>query len=334
MLGGTGDWRPSAGWPVLALRARLLACTRDFFAARGVTEVETPALVRHAVTDPHLANIATRPGGQRGEAWWLHTSPEFHMKRLLAAGAPDIYQVCKVFREGERGRRHEPEFTMIEWYRRGLDLDDMIAETAALIASLAEAADQSAGPVTVLRYPELVAGAIGVDPLASPVALLRERVCAALGPEQVDPALAAALGDDADSWLDLLMSHRVMPALPADRLVVIRDYPASQAALARLDPADPRVAQRFELFWQGLELANGYQELADAGEQRRRFAVDRARRTALNRPDVEPDPQLLAALEAGLPDCAGVAVGFDRVMMAITGEADIAAVTSFGGDRR
>lgn len=330
MPGSGDDWRPSASWPRLALRAGLLARARAFFAARGVTEVETPALVRHAVTDPHLANIAVRPGA----AWWLHTSPEFHMKRLLAAGAPDIYQVCKVFRDGERGRRHEPEFTMIEWYRRGLDLDGMIAETAALVADLAGAAGQATGPVLVLRYPELVAGATGIDPRDAPAALLRERISAALGPDVVDPALAAALGDDSDSWLDLLLSHRVLPGLPADRLAVIRDYPASQAALARLDPGDPRVALRFELFWRGLELANGYHELADPAEQRRRFAADRARRAALGRPDVEPDPQLLAALDAGLPDCAGVAVGFDRLLMAITGEADIAAVTSFGGERR
>lgn len=316
------------------MRARLLAHARGFFAARGVTEVETPALVRHAVTDPHLANIAACPAGRAGTAWWLHTSPEFHMKRLLAAGAPDIYQICKVFRDGEQGRCHEPEFTMIEWYRRGLDLDGMIAETAALVASLAEAAGQATGPVTILRYPELVAEVIGIDPLESPAALLRERICAALGPEELDPALAAALGDDTDSWLDLLMGHRVLPSLPADRPAVIRDYPASQAALARLDPGNPRVALRFELVWRGLELANGYHELADPDEQRRRFAADRARRAALGRPDVRPDLKLLAALDAGLPDCAGVAVGFDRMMMALTGEADIAAVTSFGGERR
>jgi lysyl-tRNA synthetase class 2 len=333
MPGSVGDWRPSAGWPVLALRARLLACSRAFFADRGVTEVETPALVRHAVTDPHLANIPARLAGQPA-AWWLHTSPEFHMKRLLAAGAPDIYQVCRVFRDGEQGRRHEPEFTMIEWYRHGLDLDGMIAETVALLASLAAATGQDTGPVQVLSYPALVAGTIGIDPLASPVALLRERVLAVLGPDLVDPSLAAALGDDADGWLDLLMSHRIMPALPAGALTVIRDYPASQAALARLDPADPRVALRFELFWRGLELANGYHELADPGEQRRRFAADRARRLALGRPDVAPDPRLLAALDAGLPDCAGVAAGFDRLMMAITGAVDIAAVSSFAGERR
>ena len=326
-------WRPTASLATLRLRARLLAATRDFFAARGLLEVETPALAPTAVTDPHLASIeAVLASGRRLH---LHTSPEFHMKRLLAAGAPDVWQLCKVYRDGEAGRRHQPEFTLLEWYRHGLDLAGMATETCELLLHLARAAEAAgAAPVLTGRPPVQTTyrvafeDAVGLDPLVAPLPELRARAATLLGPA-LDADLCAGLGEERSLWLDLLMSHAVSTSLATEPLVVVAGYPADQAALARLDPADPRVAERFEVFCRGVEVANGYRELTDAAEQARRFSADREVRRRLGRPDVEPDPALLAALRHGLPECAGVAVGFDRVVMLLLGLPDLGSAVSF-----
>ena len=326
-------WRPSASWVVLRRRARLLAATRAFFDARGLLEVETPALVQRAVTDSHLENIGVRLAS--GKQLFLHTSPEFHMKRLLAAGAPDIWQLGKVFRDGEAGRHHEPEFTLVEWYRHDFTLEQMAAETCELLALLAhEAASAGAAPALALptpvywTYAELFQATLSVDPLTAEPAELRACARSVLG-DQASADLCASLGDETTLWLDLLMSHVVSKRLADTEIAVVTEYPAAQAALARVDPSDQRVAERFEVFCRGIEVANGYRELTDAAKLRRRFVADRALRARLGRPDVTPDEQLLAALEHGLPECAGVAVGFDRVLMILLGLQTLQGALSF-----
>ncbi|MBM4220960.1 MAG: EF-P lysine aminoacylase GenX [Gammaproteobacteria bacterium] len=320
------QWQPSASLDALVQRARLLGATRDFFGQRGLLEVETPALVAHAVSDPHLDNIPVQLAD--GRRLWLHTSPEYHMKRLLAAGAPDIWQLGKVFRDGEAGRRHEPEFTLIEWYRHDFTLRSLAAESCELIAVLASVAGRSLAVPVYLGYRELFLAALDIDPLTADAQLLRNCARRVLG-SRMGPELEDGLGEDIGAWLDLLMSHAVDRHLAGTDIAVISGYPAGQAALARIDPADDRIAERFEVFCGGLEVANGYRELCAAGEQSRRFGSDRAARERLGRPDVVPDAALLAALEAGLPDCAGVALGFDRLLMFLLGLPHIRSAISF-----
>ncbi len=326
-------WPPTASLATLHQRAQLLGATRAFFAERGLLEVDTPALVRHAVTDPHLENIQVRTSGNH--PLFLHTSPEFHMKRLLAAGAPDIWQLGKVFRDGEAGRHHEPEFTLLEWYRRDYTLARLADETCELLAALAKVAEGTGAPPRLSleppvhwTYAGLFTEMLGVDPLTAPLIDIQACARKVLG-AQLDPGLYRDLGDETSLWLDLLMSHVVSKRLAATGIAVVTGYPAAQAALARLNPADPRVAERFEIFCGGIEVANGYRELTDAAEQNRRFSAERAFRARLGRRDVVPDPQLLAALESGLPDCAGVAVGFDRVVMVLLGLGTLQAAISF-----
>lgn len=320
------DWQPSASIETLAQRARLLGTARHFFTTRGLLEVETPALIGYAVSDPQLCNVAAHLAD--GRKLWLHTSPEYHMKRLLAAGAPDIWQLGKVFRDGEAGRRHEPEFTLIEWYRHDYSLQALAGESCELIAALAAAVGRALAAPVFISYRELFLSAVGIDPLTANAAMLRDCARKVLG-SSLGTELERGLGDDIDAWLDLLMSHTVTAQLASTEVAVVSGYPASQAALARLDPGDPRIAERFEVFCSGLEVANGYRELCAAGEQAQRFTADRAARARLGRADVVPDPALLAALEAGLPDCAGVALGFDRVLMFLLGLPDIRSGISF-----
>lgn len=328
MSGDHQPWRPTASIDTLRLRAAALQAVRDFFAARGVLEVETPLLVRHAVSDPQLANLPSALGVRPGLPYFLHTSPEYHMKRLLAAGAPDIYQLGKVFRDGELGRRHRPEFTLVEWYRHGQGFDACIDETCELIAGVGRQLGRGIPAPQRLSYREVFLEHAGLDPLEASLPEIRHRA-QALVPGGVSASLANGLGERRPAWLDLLLVQVVEPALRTEGLVAVEHYPAAQASLARLHPDDPRVAERFEVYLDGMELANGYHELSDAGEQRRRFADDRAERRLLGLPDVEPDELLLAALDAGLPDCCGVALGFDRLLMACLGLADIAAVLAF-----
>jgi len=326
MTGGGATWRPTASLAALRARAAALDLTRSFFRARQVLEVETPAMGSAPVSDVNLASVrATMPGAEHAPLF-LHTSPEYAMKRLLAAGSGDIYQICHVYRGAERGRQHNPEFSLLEWYRLGFSLEDLMQEVADLTRELL-GVDARMLPVEYLSYREAVLAHAGFDPLTADIAQL-QRAARELG---LDAALASRAGRD--ELLDLIVGAKVGPALGQSALTFLHRYPASQAALARLDPADPRVALRFELYHRGLELANGYHELSDAAEQRARFNSDQTARAARGLATGTIDRHLLAALDAGLPDCAGVALGFDRVLMLALGAASIDAVLAFPVER-
>jgi lysyl-tRNA synthetase class 2 len=303
-------WEPSAPADAIRLRARLYACFRAFFATRDVLEVETPVLSQAGNTDPNIASFSLEFSGRTDGAprtRWLRTSPEFALKRLIASGIGDCYELGRVFRDGEAGGRHNPEFTMLEWYRVGWDHQRLMTEVAELIASaLALVGRQASLQRTSWR--ELYRDGLDLDPFTAGDDELRN----ALGDVRID-----AEGLSRDDWLDLLLTHRLQPMFVRDRILAVHDYPASQAALARIRPGDPPVAERFEVFLGPLELANGYHELTDAGEQRTRFQRDLALRTSRNAPTPPVDERLLAALQAGLPVCAGVALGVDRLLMAM-----------------
>jgi lysyl-tRNA synthetase class 2 len=316
------DWRPTAALEALRLRAQLLGRARAYFDRTGALEVATPVLVRAAVTDVHLESLEVRRSdGTR--VGFLHTSPEYAMKRLLCAGAPDIYQVAHVFREGERGRRHNPEFTMIEWYRLGVDHRALMRDVEALLRALLEP-QRPVGPTVHVTYAQAFESALGVDPLSAATGEIE----AALRNARID--VPAALRGDRDGLLDLGMAAYVTARFADDRITFVRDFPASQAALARVAGS---VAARFEAFWGGLELANGFHELGDAPEQARRFASDAATRRERGQPAREADQAFLAALAAGLPECAGVALGFDRAVMVAAGAGRIDDVVAFPIER-
>ena len=319
-------WRPSATRGTLELRARLKRRIRRFFDDAGLLEVDTPALSSAGTTDPAIASLSTRPAFAAGERRWLHTSPEFAMKRLLAAGSGDIWQMCTVFRDGEAGDRHNPEFTMVEWYRTGWDHHRLAAETASFVQHVL-GDTVPLGDVVTTTYRDAFRAHAKLDPVGAD----HDALVAALDRHGVAPP-AGNLGIDA--LLDLVMGTVVAPALgsgPA-RAVVVRDYPPGQAALARIAPGQVPVAERFELFIDGIEIANGFHELCDAGEQRRRFEADGVARAAAGAPAVPLDERLIAALEHGLPACAGVAVGFDRLVMLAAGETSIRRVLAFPHD--
>jgi lysyl-tRNA synthetase class 2 len=408
----TESWRPTATMDALRLRAAVVRTIRSFFADRGVLEVETPLLASAPATDPHLAAIPARyrgPGFDDGRQLWLQTSPEFAMKRLLAAGSGPIYSMGKAFRDGEAGSRHNPEFTMLEWYRPGWDhhlLMDEVEELLGAVLSNGDS-DQDQGR----RQHRALASAAGVSdtgvepgsknrrrvfqgPPQSPTGSSRsgreqtrrqESGTGTSDPEQIrhprtdsktprpralepyhgerltyaevvqrhiglDPHTATAselaaaatelldhpppdLGADRDGWLDLLLSHAIEPELGRNGPTFVYDYPASQAALARIRPGNPPIAERFEVWIEGVELANGYHELTDAGEQRRRFEADLAARRENDLPEVPIDGRLLAALEHGMPPCAGVALGIDRLVMLAAGADRIDQVIAFPVDR-
>jgi lysyl-tRNA synthetase class 2 len=297
----------------------MLAGIRTFFAQRGVLEVETPILSSSAVTDPQIESLATRVAGVPGTLY-LHSSPEYAMKRLLAAGSGDIYQVCKVFRDAERGRWHNPEFTMIEWYRLRLDDAALMSEVEALVGRLL-APDRLLAPAERLSYAAALQRHAGVDAHRASDRELTEAASR--------NGIACHAELDRDAKLDLLMGMVVGPHLGHARPCFVIDYPASQAALARLKPGIPPVAARFELYLDGLELANGFHELTDASEQRRRFSQDLATRSARGQAQPPIDARLLAALEAGMPDCAGVALGFDRLVAIASGAPRLSGAMAF-----
>jgi lysyl-tRNA synthetase class 2 len=321
-------WKPTADIATLRQRANALAAVREFFATRGVIECETPLIVTHPVSEPRLRNVRCALALRPGVPYYLHTSPEYHMKRLLAAGFPDLYQICKVFRDGELGARHLAEFTLIEWYRRRVTLEAMATETCELVSFVAGLWGCSLPKPSRTTYRNLFLEFVSLDPLAAGLDEIRRRAAELLA-QTVSEQLCESLGEDRPAWLDLLMVGVIEPRLRDRGLLVVERYPAEQAALARLDPADARVAERFEVYLDGIELANGYHELANPAEQRKRFDADRAERRKLGLPDTPVDTALLAALEAGLPDCCGVALGFDRLVMASAGLGRIDEVVSF-----
>jgi lysyl-tRNA synthetase class 2 len=327
----SGDWQPAATLEVLKLRARLLQRLRAFFSARGVLEVETPVLSGAATTDPALASFATRYTGPlfpQGQTLYLHTSPEFLMKRLLAAGSGSIYQIGKAFRDGEAGRRHNPEFTLLEWYRVGFDHHRLMHETGELVMDLL-APSMTLQPPEQLTYRAAFQRHAGLDPFAASPDEFGQ--AARIHGISVSPELVSE--KTPEPWRDLLLTHVVEPKLGQGQLTFIYDYPASQAALARIQPGNPPVASRFELYLNGIELANGFHELADADEQRARFKQQLHAREAGGLPAVPVDERLLAALAHGLPDCAGVALGFDRLIMLASGTHAINDVLAFPLDR-
>jgi lysyl-tRNA synthetase class 2 len=316
-------WRPTASLESLRVRAAVLAKIRAFFAEREVLEVETPLLAAAPVTDLHLLALATRyrgPGADDGRVLYLQTSPEFAMKRLLAAGSGPIYQLCRAFRDGEAGARHNPEFTILEWYRPGWDHHRLMDEVDDLLQAVLDTA-----PCERLTYAEAFARHAGLDPHGAPEAELGGRV-ESLG-------VADPRGLRRDDLLDLILTHEIEPKLGTRGTTFVHDYPASQAALARVRDGEPPLAERFEVFLDGVELANGYHELVDPHEQRRRFEDDLEARRAAGLPEVPVDDRLLAALEHGLPPCAGVALGVDRLVMLAAGCSEISDVIAFPIDR-
>ena len=313
------QWQPSATIDTLRARARMLSGIRDFFDQRDLLEVSTPVLSAAAATDPALDSLTATVRGVGPR--WLHTSPEFAMKRLLAAGSGDIWQVCPVFRDGEQGRWHNPEFTLVEWYRLGFDERQLAAEVVALIETLA-IDYRDLATAQYLSYRDAFVRYAGIDPLTASDDEISEaamRMVATGGPVHWQRS----------DWLDLLGSAVVYPALGRGCVTVLTDYPAAQAALARIRPGNPPSAARFEVFLDGVELANGFYELADSQEQRRRFEVDLKRRRETDMALVAPDERLLAALEYGLPDCAGVALGLDRLVALLLGHDSLARVMTF-----
>ena len=313
---------------MLRLRAELLSRIRAFFFRHDVLEVETPVLSAAASTDPSLLSFNTiyhGPGPASGRTCYLQPSPEFPMKRLLAAGYGSIYQICKVFRDAEYGAFHNPEFTLLEWYRTGFDHLDLMDEVEHLLKELL----MGIAPITSVHhwsYRDLFLKFASVDPFDTSVQELQ-------GLLQTQHAVVPVgmPDDDLDTWLDLMMTHVIEKRLGTG-LVFIRDYPASQASLARLRPGSPAVAARFEVYLNGLELANGFHELADADEQRQRFENDCERRRKSNVEVVSMDEHLLSALQAGLPDCAGVALGLDRLLMLASGAGCLNEVLAFPFD--
>jgi elongation factor P--(R)-beta-lysine ligase len=317
------DWRPAASLQTLRRRAELLARTRAFFAARGLLEVETPQLSAAAATDLHLESLAAAaPGG--GLSGWLHTSPEFPMKRLLAAGAGDIWQLARVFRGAERGRRHNPEFTLLEWYRVGWDAPALMDEVDALLRALA--GDAITAPARRTSYRAAFLEHAGFDPFTAG----EREIAGAL--ERGGVSLSAQAGLQQDDLLDLALAALVEPAFDPRQPTFVYDFPASHAALARIRPGEPPLAERFELFLGGMELANGFHELTDADEQAARFRTDLERRQERGLAVPPVDARLLAAMAHGLPDCAGVALGFDRLVMILAGAERIDEVLAFPWD--
>ena len=313
-------WRPVATRDILKQRAKMLQNIRAFFSQRDVLEVETPALSRAATTDPTIHSVEARLAG---ELRYLHTSPEFPMKRLLAAGSGDIFQVCKVFRAEESGRYHNPEFSLLEWYRLGFDEHRLADEVVELISSLSPSGMLSS-PAIKISYQALFKERLGIDPFAISIddleAFARQKA--------IHPHCELSF----DSWLDLAFSHCLAPKLSIDNLTVVYDYPASQAALARVH-SNCQTAARFEIFWGSIELANGFYELADSAEQRQRFNAELRQREAGTLPQVPMDSYFLQALQEGLPDCAGVALGLDRLLMCFVGATHIDEVLAFPYER-
>lgn len=308
-------WRPSATRARLLARARLATRTREFFARHGVLEVTTPLLSRYPIPTPAIDSFKTSAPRR-----YLRTSPELALKRLLAADIGDVFELGPVFRVGEQGHRHNPEFTLLEWYRVGWDEHRLMAEVASLLAELLPGLTAP----HVVTYADALQSATGLCPFTAPDAALTGEL-----EKHTAPPDAALSRDD---LLDLLFATAVAPGFADSALTFVHDYPASQAALAQVSADDPRVARRFEVYLGSLELGNGFYELRDADEQRARFEADNAQRRADAKPPCDADEAFLAALTSGLPECAGVAVGFDRVVMLATGAQDIAETLSFSFD--
>ena len=314
------NWWPSGGPAAARSREAMMQRARHHFVAQDVLAVDTPALSQYAVTDTNIESLAVSAGD--GRKYFLHTSPEFCMKRLLAAGYPDIYSICRVFRDGEAGKHHAAEFTMVEWYRLGFDLGEIVDDTTRFVASCLDL-PKLADSAVRFDFADAFQEFAGIDVIDASLDDLAARC-------EADEQLRAAVGSDRDAWLDLILGTVIAPQFAPDQLTVIQHYPASQAALARLCPDDERFADRFEVFCGSIELANGYVELTNAEEQRQRMDNDLGKRRDSGRSEPPWDRTLIAALESGLPQCAGVAVGFERLQMICDGSDHIRDVVTFG----
>lgn len=321
------NWQPSASVAVLNFRARMLQSVRAFFALQHVLEVETPVLSSAAITDPNLSSFSTR---FQNNQFYLHTSPEFFMKRLLAAGSGDIYQVCKVFRDDEQGSHHNPEFSMLEWYRLAMNHHDLMNEVEKFISFLCQQlnVEISTTEIKRLSYQQAFKNTLGIDPLTSSAKDLK-----ALAIKKNIDIPVGMNENDRDEWLDWLMTQVVAPTFNQYGFVFVFDYPASQAALAMISQQDDRIAHRFELFYGELELANGFYELTDSEEQSNRFKYENDLRQQKGIEVMPLDTLFLNALESGLPESSGVAIGLDRLLMIFLGEKNISNVLSFDFDR-
>ena len=316
----TSNWAPSATLASLRQRATILAAIRDYFAEQDVLEVETPQLSRHGITDVYLQNLECvfqGPGYPEPLSLYLQTSPEYAMKRLLCAGSGSIYQIAKAFRDDESGRLHNPEFTLLEWYRVGFDHHQLMDDMQALLSQIVDWQFER------ISYQQAFQRWLEFDPLSAPLGQIQQ-IAATQG--LGDMALTE---QDRDFLLQWLFSERIEPRFAEQKAMFVFDFPASQAALARLSETDNRVAHRFELYYRGIELANGFFELADANEQRQRFEQDNERRIQLGKPPMPLDEALLTALSHGLPSCAGVAMGIDRLVMLALQKQHIDEVVAF-----
>ncbi|WP_163932042.1 elongation factor P--(R)-beta-lysine ligase [Paraferrimonas sp. SM1919] len=319
------NWQPSVDIKTLHARSEIIQKIRQFFLSKGVLEVDTPAFSQHSITDLHLHPFTSQmvaPGYPHGKTLYLQTSPEFHMKRLLAAGSGPIYQICKAFRNEENGRFHNPEFTMLEWYRPGFNDKQLMAEMAELL-QLVLGCDR----VDSLSYQQAFIEHLQLDPLEATLAQLKQ-LSSSLGFADI-----AAIEEDKDTLLQLLFSQCIEPQIAQIRPCFIYDFPASQAALAKIDRLDDRVAKRFEVYFKGVELANGFDELTDAKEQLARFENDNIKRQQAGLTQLPIDQYLIAALADGFPDCAGVALGVDRLLMLALNKHHISEVISFNIER-
>ena len=303
------EWKPTATRAMLEHRCAVLTHARHFFLDRGVLEVDTPIVVNAPVTDVHIHSAKVQ-FADNSQPFFLHTSPEYAMKRLLAAGSGDIYQICHVVRGLERGHVHNAEFTLIEWYRIGYTLDQLMEEVETLVRTLLS---EVAFSLTSQRftYQEAFLRELDLDPLTASM----DELASAASAVGFTAGAQSGAAPQRDELLELLMGTVIGPRLGHGSLTFVYDYPASQAALARVNPNDPRTALRFELYCKGVELANGFQELASVEEQRARFVRDNDERRRMGLPTYQLDERLLGALAAGLPECAGVALGFDRTLM-------------------
>ncbi|RTR34822.1 elongation factor P--(R)-beta-lysine ligase [Shewanella atlantica] len=318
-------WQPSASIANLRKRAEILTAIRAFFHQADVLEVETPSLSQASVTDVHLASFATQfvgPGFANGVPLYLQTSPEYAMKRLLAAGSGAIFQISKAFRNEESGRHHNPEFTMLEWYRPGFDHFQLMDEIDRLMQHILVCL-----PAEKFTYQEVFELHLGVDPLVASLEELKA-VCSKHGFANISETET-----DKDTLLQLLFCTQVEPNIGQKAPCFVYDFPASQASLANICSSDSRVAERFELYYQNMELANGFNELTDAAEQAHRFKQDNLKRQSMGLPSVSIDSHLISALEHGLEPCSGVALGIDRLIMLALGCDSIKQVISFDIER-
>ncbi|USQ14410.1 elongation factor P--(R)-beta-lysine ligase [Legionella lytica] len=307
-------WQPSASIESLRQRAQFLANIRDFFNSRSYLEVETPVMARYGTTDVYLSNVKAL---FRGETYNLQTSPEYHMKRLLAAGSGPIFQLARVFRDDELGRWHNPEFTLLEWYQLGIDHHALMEEMDLFLQTV-----MHAPPMLKKTYQQAFEEACALNPLTASIEQLRQ----VLVRHDLDNVLPPE-EQDRDQYLFLLMSHVVEPFLGKENApVAVYNFPASQAALAKINDG---VAERFEVYYQGVELANGFHELTDATAQAKRFTLDQQIRQKKGFPDAQADQYLIQALEHGLPACSGVALGVDRLLAVALKKPELAQIISF-----